>query len=925
MCHGTYTLLSTYQESAQLKSHAFISALIGIIASSAAAANSGTNAAYRIEDRSIIAGKARIEFISPTIVRLEYSATSQFVDQPTVVVQNRERDSVSATLKEEDGWVIISSSFITIWYRPETGAFTNENLRVRWKFEGDEGTWRPGDVDTLNLGGISTLDGVNGNRLPPPQMGILSRSGYFFLEDSRTPILDPKSHWLVPRIGDNNQDWYVMVYGHEYRRALKEFSDLCGKIPMIPRYSLGIWMTDLNYEYLPGSEMTTRFHFTSDDIRNEIKRFRSEGLPLDVLVLDFGWHKFGWQGGYDWSPVFEDANVFLNWCHDSGLHITVNDHPKTQGETALADEDTHAQEARRMLGNGSGEKPKFSLTFPDRWKFTTDPSDTGMLAKWYSTSFNDSSWENLDGGKPWQQQGHPDYIGLGWYRKWIMLPVNNARRLYLILGGASSQYALFVNGKMVTDHISAGNLVYDTKTYTDITDFIQRGKENLLALRINAWSNYGGLTALPVEISDAVPTGFLEFTLTDTTQALAFMSALHAPPMKQGVDFWWIDGTGPCPVKGLSSQLWTNKLYYDFTQELTGERSLILSRYGGWGSQRYPAFHSGDTYSEWPMLAYQVEFTGRAGNMLIPYVSHDIGGFHGDTLSVELYCRWLEFGAFSPILRLHSAYENPANGNLRMPWVYGQTGINVARKFFNLREELLPYIYTCSRRAYDEGLPLVRPLYLESPQAAESYAYPGEYFFGDDFLVSPVVDSTNAARTYFPPGKWIRYSDEMKVTGGRELSETYPIDALPLFVKAGSIIPMQPQSNFSGEKPLDTLIIQVFGPDSGSFNLYEDDGASLGYMHGKYSWTSITSSGDAHGGFRLNIGPTTGSYAGQPSKRAYIVQLHGFPELHEVRVDGRLMKNGEGMKRWSRDPQTGTVFLFIPSREIRKKVEAVFR
>ena len=190
------------------------------------------------------------------------------------------------------------------------------------------------------------------------------------------------------------------------------------------------------------------------------------------------------------------------------------------------------------------------------------------------------------------------------------------------------------------------------------------------------------------------------------------MSALHAPPMKEGVDFWWIDGTGPCSVKGLNNQLWTNKLYYDFTQKLTGKRSLILSRYAGWGSQRYPAFHSGDTYSEWPMLAFQVSFTGRAGNMLIPYVSHDIGGFHGDTLSVGLYCRWLEFGAFAPILRLHGAYENPANGNLRMPWIYGQQGIDVAQKYFNLREQLLPYIYTYSRVAYDDGVSIVRPLYL---------------------------------------------------------------------------------------------------------------------------------------------------------------------------------------------------------------------
>ncbi len=138
---------------------------------------------------------------------------------------------------------------------------------------------------------------------------------------------------------------------------------------MIPRYSLGIWMTDLNYEYLPGSDMTTKFHFTSNDLRQEITRFRAEGLPLDVLVLDFGWQKFGWQGGYDWSPVFDDAQNFFRWCHDSGLHITVNDHPKTQGETALSDQDSHAEAARRLLGNGPGVKPTFTFAFPEKWRF----------------------------------------------------------------------------------------------------------------------------------------------------------------------------------------------------------------------------------------------------------------------------------------------------------------------------------------------------------------------------------------------------------------------------------------------------------------------------------------------------------------------------------------------------------------------------
>ena len=286
----------------QLKSRTFIFATITFLTSAFVHRDLLALDSYRAQSGSVTIGQARVEFISPTMVRLQFSAKSQFVDQPTVVVKYRQPVSVPLTIKEENGWMVISSASMTVRYKTGTGSFTRENLVLSWNFNGEMGNWSPGDVDSLNLGGITTLDGVNGNRLPPPQKGLLSRSGYFVLDDSQSPIIDPKSEWITPRTDEGNQDWYVIIYGHDYRHALKEFSLLCGNIPMVPRYSLGIWMTDLNYEYLPGSDMVTKFHFTSNDLKQEINRFRSEGLPLDVLVMDFGWHKFGWQGGYDWSP-----------------------------------------------------------------------------------------------------------------------------------------------------------------------------------------------------------------------------------------------------------------------------------------------------------------------------------------------------------------------------------------------------------------------------------------------------------------------------------------------------------------------------------------------------------------------------------------------------------------------------------------------
>ncbi len=211
----------------------------------------------------------------------------------------------------------------------------------------------------------------------------------------------------------------------------------------------------------------------------------------------------------------------------------------------------------------------------------------------------------------------------------------------------------------------------------------------------------------------------------------------------------------------------------------------------------------------------------------MPYITHDIGGFIGPKVSFDLYARWIQFGALSPFLRLHSAHENPQEGNVRMPWTYGDKGIELAKKFFRLRYNLIRYIYTYCRLATDQALPIVRPLYLEYPSSSKSYSYPGEYMFGSELLVAPVTDSSGEKEIFLPPGEWVDYFTGQKYAGDRVIHEKYPLDRMPLFVKSGSIIPMQPDMTYSDEKPLETLVVDVYAGDKGSFSLYEDDGTSL--------------------------------------------------------------------------------------------------
>ena len=872
---------------------------------------------YRQRGATVVSGAVRIEFLTPTLVRMENSALSKFTDDPTVAVVKRHWKNVRISAVEKNGWLVVSSDDVSVRYLIGSGRFSGSNLKVSWNYGGCSGSWVPGDHDSLNLGGTTSLDGVDGSHLPPPQKGVLSRSGYFRLDDSKSPVIDPRTEWLAARPDTGEQDWYFLAYGRDYPHGLKEFSELCGKIPMIPRYCFGIWMTDLNYQYVKHSDLVTDYHYTSKDLMDEIDRFRSEELPLDVLVMDFGWHKFGWQGGYDWSPIFKNPEEFLKIVHREGIHVAVNDHPKTLGESAISDHDSHANELRRLLSNKTEKKPAFLMKLTDDWKFMPDAAGIGMQESWGAPGYLDSSWKTIEAGKPWEEQGYPHFHDVGWYRKWIAIPVEAPKQLYLIFGGVTNQYGLFVNGREVAQRVSGGE-----ESYVNISAFVERGKKNLFALEVNDWGNWGGITNPSVEISNRIPSGIIQFDMADKRQADLFMNVLHAPLMKEGIDFWWIDGAGSAPVNGLSGQLWTNKVYYDFTRSFTGKRALILSRYGGWGNERYPVLFTGDTFSDWPMLAFEVGFTARGGNALTPYISNDIGGFHGAKLSTKLYCRWLEFGAFSPILRLHCSYENPANGNMRMPWVYGDTGIAVARKYFNLREELIPYIYTYSRLAYDDALPILRPLYLEYPDLSQSYAFPDEYFFGSELLVSPVVDSGDSATTFLPPGKWIDYFTGKVYEGNRIVKAKYPIDVVPLFVKQGSIIPFAERMSYADQRPLDTLLLKVYGPESGSFDLYEDDGSSVGYTKGQYSWSPMTFRASEDGEHVLSIGPTKGKFEGQVSRRAFKIEIHGLAKPDMVSLETGLNgRTSERHVRWTWDNATSTIAVSLPLESIRTRIE----
>ncbi|HEX4388914.1 MAG TPA: TIM-barrel domain-containing protein [Steroidobacteraceae bacterium] len=884
-----------------------------------------------------VAGSTRFEFLTPTLVRMEYSPGGKFVDAPTAVVLRRQWSAVPVERSEKDGWLILSTSAMTLRYRLGSGAFTAANLKVTWKdHDGAGHSWQPGDTDAGNLGGLTySLDNIAAANLPKDQMdlaspvndsipgidfilpqakpGLLSRSGYAFLDDSTTPLWNAQGTWIVPRARQDALDWYLFVYQRDYARVLREYAQLCGPIPMVPRYVLGAWITDFNFEYFPGTAESARPDFrryNQQYLIEEVSRMRRSHIPFDALVLDFAWHNYGWQGGYDWSPLFPHPAELMSYLRAQGVKLSLNDHPGYihTDESILSYNDSHAAEVLRALGRSPPVKPSFDLDVSQGWSFATDAHDVGLSEKWYAAARGGVAWRAVRTGLSWQEQGYKDYQGPGWYRTVLHLPPKLPAALYLYLGEVSASYRIFINGqeaKHSYDHWPR------RVTYTDLIPYVSAGQDVQVVLRVEPEKYGSGILRGPVALRDVRPPERVWFDLSDQKQADVFMKYLHGPLMQQGVDLWWVDGgSGAVSMPGLNEQLWTNKVFYDYSEQQSGKRAFILGRYGDWGSERYPGYFTGDTYSEWPVLAYEVAFSARGGNVLVPYISHDIGGFHGAKIDFELYARWLEFGAFSGILRMHSAHENPREGNLRMPWVYGQPGIDIVRKYFALRTQLLPYLYTYTWLAHKDATPLLRPLYLEHPDLEEAYRHPHEYFLGDEMLVAPVVAPGASHTVYLPPGQWRNFFSGERHAGDASFTAHYALDETPVFVREGALIPEQPPSEFSDQRPLDHLIVSVYGAANGVFDLYEDDGSTLAYDK-EQAHTKMTHTANADGSQTLVIAATQGNYRGQPQERSYELHVYGAERPHAVAANGQ-------ETRWTWDAKRGAATIQLPARSIRE-------
>ncbi|HEY7076468.1 MAG TPA: TIM-barrel domain-containing protein, partial [Solirubrobacteraceae bacterium] len=286
----------------------------------------------------------------------------------------------------------------------------------------------------------------------------------------------------------------------------------------------------------------------------------------------------------------------------------------------------------------------------------------------------------------------------------------------------------------------------------------------------------------------------LPFRIADPEFARHYFELLHHPLEDEGVDFWWIDWQQgrTSELRGLDPLPWLNHLHFADAARRAGRRPLIFSRWGGLGSHRYPIGFSGDSYALWSALRFQPRYTAAGANVAYAWWSHDIGGHFGAD-APELYARWVQFGALSPVLRLHS---QQGAGIERAPWMFGAEVLEAARAAFHLRYSLVPYLYSGARVVSEEGVAVVRPLSWVAPEREGAYLARYQYMLGEALLAAPVMHPAEPSSglatvdAWLPDGDWLERTTGERFTGPRWVRLVADLTRIPQFVRPGTILPL---------------------------------------------------------------------------------------------------------------------------------------
>lgn len=380
----------------------------------------------------------------------------------------------------------------------------------------------------------------------------------------------------------------------------------------------------------------------------------------------------------------------------------------------------------------------------------------------------------------------------------------------------------------------------------------------------------------------------VEFDAADPRFMRAYLDKVLHPLEDDGVDFWWIDWQqiGGYGKEGYDP-LWMLNHYLYEDNARHGTYPLTLSRYAGLGSHRYPLGFSGDTVMSWESLNFQPYFTNCASNAGYGWWSHDIGGHTRGIWNDELQVRWLQYGVFSPILRLHSA-DNTFM--LKEPWAFPAHIEAIMTDYMRLRHRMIPYLYTMNYRNHAEGVPLCGPLYYDYPdQMRDGREFLNEYMFGSSLLVCPITTpmdpgaQTGSVRAWIPEGTWYDIFNGRRYTGEKRLTLYRTLAQYPVLAKAGTILPLTDGVLSNGTDLPEKLEVRVYCGADGSFTLYEDDEQLENTRSARTNFRFVWGK---NGCFRLEA--VEGDARILPQKREYRICFVGLnqPEVVSVFCNG---------------------------------------
>ncbi|HXY04839.1 MAG TPA: TIM-barrel domain-containing protein [Terriglobales bacterium] len=427
-----------------------------------------------------------------------------------------------------------------------------------------------------------------------------------------------------------------------------------------------------------------------------------------------------------------------------------------------------------------------------------------------------------------------------------------------------------------------GSFVWNSRVFPDPDKMINQLHEDHFRIVLHA-----------VILSDR-----LEGSARDRCELLRFDEAeascywnVHRKDFAMGVDGWWPDEGDPLDVR---SRLVRNRMYWEGPQlDRPNERPYALHRNGYAGMQRYASFlWSGDIYSTWETLKTQIPVGLNTSLSGIPYWGTDVGGFvPTPEFTAELYLRWFQFGAFCPLFRCHGR-----TWKLRLPWGWntgdpGPVEITnydgaavpdasqlhdarvepICRKYLELRYRMLPYLYSAVRECATTGMPIMRALWLHFPGDPKAVACGDQYLWGKSLLVAPVVEKgATTRRVYLPGPVWFDYWTGERVDGGREIERPLDLETIPLYVRAGSILPLGPVKQFVNQRVEEPLSLSIYPGADASFLLYEDDGGSFNYRDGEWMGIRMEWKDDSK---KLNLSLAPGSRVLSPMPRAITARI----------------------------------------------------